>query len=137
MCASVPDGLPDGFALVASEVVQDHHIAGLQGWNQRLLDPGAEAFPVDWSVEQERRVHAVAAQGGEEGIGSPATMRRLADQPLPTLAPPPEGSHVGLGPGFVDEDQTGRIDAFLMAAPAGAPAGDIRPVLLRGEGAFF
>lgn len=135
--ASVPDGLPDGFSFVAAEIVQDHHIAGLQGWNQRLLDSGAETLTIDWPVEQERGVHAVAAQGGDEGIGSSAVMRHLTDQPLPALAPSPEGRHVGLGPGFINEDQTAPLDAFLMAAPAGAAARDIRPVLLRGEGAFF
>jgi hypothetical protein len=45
--------------------------------------------------------------------------------------------HVGLGPGLVDEDQACRIDAALMAAPALALGGDVRPMLLGGVQAFF
>ena len=137
MGIGIPYGLPDGFALVAAEIVQHHHITGLQRWNQRLLNPGVEAFPVDWPIEQEGRVHPVTAQGGEKGIGPPAPVRRLADQPLAAFAPAPERSHVGLGPGLVNEDQTGRINALLMASPAEPSARDLRPVLLRGERAFF
>jgi hypothetical protein len=45
--------------------------------------------------------------------------------------------HVGLGPGLIDEDQAGRVDAVLMAAPPLALGGDVRPMLLGGVQAFF
>jgi len=45
--------------------------------------------------------------------------------------------HVGLGPGLVDEDQTGRIELALMALPALPLARDVGPVLLGRVQAFF
>ena len=38
---------------------------------------------------------------------------------------------------LIDKDQTAGIDASLMTSPTGAAAGDLRPVLLQGERAFF
>ena len=133
----VPDGRSDGFALVTAEIVEDYDVAGLEGRDQSLLDPGAEALSVDRAVEQAGGFDAVAAQRSEEGVCPPAPMRRLADQPLSPVAPSPDRRHVGLGPGLVEEDQPAGIDVPLMASPAGAAAGDLRPVLLQRERAFF
>jgi hypothetical protein len=45
--------------------------------------------------------------------------------------------HVGLGPGLVDKDQAGRVDALLVMAPAFAFPGDVGPILLNGMQTFF
>jgi hypothetical protein len=45
--------------------------------------------------------------------------------------------HVGLGPGLVDEDEAARINATLILPPLRPPPGDLGPVLLGGEQAFF
>ena len=39
---------------------------GFEEWNELLFDIGAEAFAVDWAVEDARRRELVAAQGAEE-----------------------------------------------------------------------
>lgn len=132
-----PYGLANCLPLVAAEIVQHDDIAGLQSRHQRLLDPGTEPLSIDRPVEQEGRLDAINAQCGEEGIGPPAPVRGLADQPCATLAPAPQWRHVGLGPGFVDEDQAGRVDALLMALPTGAAVRDLRSILFGRECAFF
>jgi hypothetical protein len=45
--------------------------------------------------------------------------------------------HVGLGPGFIHEDEARSGDAVLMAAPAHALGGDVGSMLLGGVQAFF
>jgi hypothetical protein len=48
-----------------------------------------------------------------------------------------DARHVGLGPGLVDEDQARRVKPALILLPAGAPACDVRSVLLGRVQAFF
>jgi len=45
-------------------------------------------------------------------------MRDLANKPLAPGAAAVRSRHVGLGPSFIDEDQTGRIELALMGLPA-------------------
>lgn len=40
-----PDGLADGFAFVAAEIVEDDGVAGRQFRNKDLLDMGLSGFP--------------------------------------------------------------------------------------------
>ena len=62
----------------------------------------------------------------------------LATSLRPRRRPAVEPGHVGLGPGLVDEDQSRRIDALLMASPAPAMALYVRAILLaRDERLFF
>jgi hypothetical protein len=46
----------------------------------------------------------------------------------PTLKP----GHVRLGPGFVDKDKLGGVQAGLLLAPLGTGLGDVRTILLCG-----
>jgi len=45
--------------------------------------------------------------------------------------------HVGLHPGFVDEDQTLWVNLILVLFPLLASTRDVGPVLLAGVQAFF
>lgn len=45
--------------------------------------------------------------------------------------------HVGLGPGFVDEDQLRRIKPGLAHTPCDAGFGDVGPILLGGVDRLF
>ena len=140
----------DGAALVRAEVVHHDEIAGLEGGDERLLDPGGEALAVDpspWSlgpvafpwldIEKAWGFDAVAAQGGEEGQRAPVAMRVMAWQAIPARCPTAQGGHVRLHPGFVNEDQPLRVDPVLMPAPPLPPAGHVGPVYLAGQRAFF
>ena len=52
--------------------------------------------------------------------------------------PAAQRCHVGLGPGFVDEDEPARVDPLLMTLPAVPAPGHIRPQLLGGpQRSFF
>jgi len=98
---------------VAAEIVHDDDVARLQLRNENLLNVGAEAFAVDWTVEQARRGEAIAAQGANEGQRPPMTVWREAPDPLALGAPSVQWSHVGLDPGLVDENQASGIEVGL------------------------
>ena len=64
-------------------------------------------------------------------------VRDLGCEPAAARRPAPQGGHVGLGPGLVDEDQAFRIDLALILLPLRASAGDVRTVTFAGDDAFF
>jgi hypothetical protein len=76
-------------------------------------------------------------QGGKEGHGRPTTMRHLGRQALALRAPTTQRRHVGLGPGLVDEDEAGRIDAILVGHLLLAPTRYVRTVPLAGNQRLF
>ena len=77
------------------------------------------------------------AQCGEEGQRPPAAVRRLGDQPLASRRAAMGSRHVGLGPGLVDEHQTGRIKPPLILSPLCPPPRHVGTILLAGVQAFF
>ena len=76
-------------------------------------------------------------QSGEKGLGLPVTVGHLGSQPFTFGAAAMWARHVGLGPGFVDKDQTGRIYIGLISLPELTFTRDVRSILLAGQHAFF
>jgi hypothetical protein len=64
-------------------------------------------------------------------------MRGLGDQPFATSRTAVGARRIDLGPGFVDEDQPGRIKPSLVLSPLRPPPGDVGTILLAGVQAFF
>jgi hypothetical protein len=59
------------------------------------------------------------------------------DQPLAAPAAAVGRRHIGLGPGFIDENEAFGIDPALIPAPTFAAARNVRPIQLAGVQAFF
>jgi len=135
--AGSTDGAAHGLALVTAEVVEHHDVAGLQRGRQELLHPCEEQHAVDRPVDHAGCVDAVVPERGEEGHGGPPPMGHMGDQALAAWGAAVGAGHVGLGPGFIDEDQAGGIDARLMAAPACAAPRNVGSMLLGCVQAFF
>jgi hypothetical protein len=135
--ASGADGLPNGLAFVRAEIVDDDDVARLERGHEDLLDVLEEALAIDGSVDQPRCGDPIVTQSGQEGHGLPAAVWRFAWQPLSARRPPAKRRHVGLGPGFVDEDQARGVDAVLIGHPLQAPPRYIRPVALAGDQRLF
>lgn len=136
-CARSPDGSSDSGALVGAEIVHDDNVAGLERWHQQLLDIGTEALAVDRPVDDAGRRDPVVAECREESHRPPMAVRDLSlERDAPS--PPAMGTgHVGLRPGLIDEDETGRFDFRLVPSPPSAAARDIRTILLSREHGFF
>jgi len=126
-----------GFGLMRAEIVHDHEVAPGQGRDEHLFDVDEKAFAVDRPVEQPRCLDPVTAQRGEEGHRIPMAERCDARQAGAAWRPAPQRRHVRLGPGFVDEDQPGGIDARPELQPLRAAARDIGPGALAGNQRLF
>jgi len=132
-----PDGAAHRLALVATEIIEDDDVARLQRWGQNLIDIGPEALAVDWTIENPWGLDTITPQGGEEGHCLPVTVRDLCREPPAPRAPTSDGSHVGLDPGFIDEDETGRINPRLIFFPTRPAARHVGAILLGRQHAFF
>src|SRR5687768_17364368 len=129
--------MANGLALVGAEIVDDDDVARLERRHEDLLDVLKEALAIDRSVDEPRRGEPIVTQSGQEGHGLPAAVWRLAWQALSARRPSAKRRHIGLGPGFVDEDQAGGIDAVLVGDPLLAATRYIRPVALAGDQRLF
>lgn len=135
--AYAADGVANGFSLVAAKIVHDDDVAGFEAGQKERPDIGEELDAVDRPVKDARRLDPVAAQCSQECLGSPVTVRYPADQALAASAPAAQRRHVRLGPGLIDEDETGRINLCLIFFPLSSPPGDVRTALLAGDCGFF
>jgi hypothetical protein len=135
--SNISDRLPHGFSLVGAEIVEDDDVARLQRRHEELFDIGVEALAVDGPVEQAGRVDAVVAQGGEESRGLPLALRDLVDEALSPWRPAAQAGHIGLGPGFIDEDQPPGVDEPLIGSPSFAVATYVRAILLACDKGLF
>src|SRR5665213_336758 len=115
----------------------DDDVAGLERRHEELFDIGFEAFAVDRSIKDARRIDTVVPQGRKECECLPMPVRRLPVQALPSLSPATGTDHIGLGPGLIDEDKAAGINFSLMFFPACPSARDVGPVLLGGQQRFF
>jgi hypothetical protein len=128
---------PNGLAFVAVQIVHHHQLVRPERGNEHFLDVGAEAFAVDRTVDEPRRLDAVVAKRGDEGHGFPMAVGNFGDEPLAAPRPASQRLHVGLRPRLVDEHQTLGVDPALTLCPLGAPPHDVRPIALAGDDGFF
>ena len=134
---SVADHLTDGDRLVGAEIIHHDDVAGFEHRYELLLDIGAKALTVDRSIEDTGCGEPIAAQRAEESQGAPMSVRGEAAQAFALRPPPSKRRHVGLDPGFIDEDQPSWIEASLPGSPALSPSRDVSARLLKGEQCFF
>lgn len=135
--AGATDRRADGGSFVTAQIVHDDDVAGREGGHQELLDILSEAPAVDRLVEHARGVDPVTAERREEGHCAPMTIGDLGMKPLANRRPAAQRRHIGLGPGFVDEDEARRIKPALVLLPLLSSPGDLWPELFGGQHAFF
>jgi hypothetical protein len=58
-------------------------------------------------------------------------VRCFTDKARATSTPAAQWRHIRLSPGFIDEDQPGRINPSLILLPLYSTPGHVRPVLPR------
>ena len=110
---------------------------GLKRRDEDLLDIELERLAVDRAIEDPWGVDAVVPQRRHEGHGLPVAVRDLGLQPQAARRPAAQRRHVGLGPGLVDEDQAGGIDAALIGLPLRPPTRDVGALPFAGDDGFF
>jgi hypothetical protein len=113
-------------------------IARLQRRHQNLLDIGQEQFSIDCAIDDEWSGQAVAAQRADKGGRLPMSMRNGSNQAMTTFCPAIAPGHVGLHPGFINENEFRWSQLWLLLAPFGACLGNVLTRLLGSvEGLFL
>ena len=111
--------------------------SGFRSLQKFGLDIGLERLGVDRTIKHPGCLDTIVAQRANEGHGLPMSMRHMGDQPLAARTPAAQRRHVGLDPGFVDEDKAARVDPGAIMVPSPASACYVRPDLLGGQNGFF
>ena len=137
MCAGVADCRAYGFAFVAAEIVHDDNVARAESRNENRFDIEQKAFPIDGTVDEPRRIHAIVAQRCQESHRVPVAVRRFGFEAFSYQAPAAQWRHIGLGPGLIDKNEPRRINACLMNCPLGAPSSYVGTILFFGQKCFF
>jgi hypothetical protein len=75
-----------------------------ESWSQLCLDISQKALGIAGAVKELRSVNAVMTQGRQKRHGFPVAERRRALEPRAARRSP-HRRHIGLGPGFVDENE--------------------------------
>ena len=135
--ADTADGCTHSRSFVARQIVHDDDIAGRQRRHEALLDVIDKSLSVDRLVEDARGIDPVAPERCEERHGAPVAVGNLGMEPPSPRCPTPQGGHVRLGPGLVDEDQAAGIKPPLILLPLFASSCDPGPKLFGGQHAFF
>ena len=90
-------------ALVTGQVIQDHHVALLQGRCELGFHIDVECRTVHRAVDDPGCGQPVMAQGSDKGLRAPMTKRSMIEQSFTTRGPAGPFGHVGFQPGLVDE----------------------------------
>ncbi len=135
--ACVADRFADSGPFVTAQIVHDDDVAGRKCRHETLLDIIGEALAVDRLVEHARGIDPITAERREEGHRAPVAIGHFGMEPLADRRPAPQGRHVGLRPGFIDEDEASRIKPALILLPLLAPPSDGRSELFGRQHAFF
>lgn len=111
-------------ARVQLSIVENDGVAGPQGWDQKLLDPGLECLPVDRSVEYAR----VLCTSGFKPTGrsgcipsAPAAQDQFGEVPFRRSAS--QWYHLSSNPGLVHKRQPVRIKPVPKRLPVHQLAG--------------
>ena len=136
-CSSGCDGLSNTCHLVSAEVVHHHDVPRLQRRHQVVDDPAKEEFAVDRSIHDQGRRQARGAKGRQEHRGFPVAVRHTGQKPLPPQGSSSWASHVRLGPRFVDQDETFRIQMRLFPTRLFPSLRNVRTIPFRGDEDFF
>ncbi len=137
MGTDIADRIACWLTFVTAQIVENDDITRLEGRNEGLFDPGSEGKAVNGTVKDKRSNNTIATQTSQKGQRFPVTMWHFCDERFAALAPAVGAGHVGLNPGFVNEDKTIGIKSVLMCLPARSEPGNLRPVLFACHQCFF
>jgi len=102
-----------------------------------LLDPSLEQRAVDRTFDAERRYEASRAHCAKEGRCLPTPIGNTIYQTLSAGTATIGSRHIGLGPRFIDEHDSIRVEVQLGSCPLSARFDNVFPLLLRRRTRLF
>lgn len=122
---------------MTGEIVHNDDVAGAERWGQDLLHIDFESAAVDRSVQDHRRHHATRTQPCDKCRCFAMPVREAHTQPLAFRTSSVRARHVGRSPGFINEDQSLRIEIELRLEPATAALQHVWTILLYSVANLF
>ena len=124
-------------ALMRREIVHDHNVSSPQGGSKHLTNISTEGFRISRPFQGHARRRAIQANGRDHGDGLPMAGGTMAMSALPSWRSPAQACQIGLGSGFIQKNQTRRIEALLPPLPGFARADQIGALLFAGAECLF
>jgi hypothetical protein len=131
------DRLGNTCNLVNRQVIHHHDVALGQRRQQECQHIGEEYLTIHWPVDHHRCGDLVMAQCRDECRELPVAVRCLSDQSLAFRRSAAQARHVCAGAGFIDENQSPRVNRGLLLSPFLASRLNVFAVLLGGVQRFF
>ena len=122
---------------VDGEIVEHHHVAGLQGRDEDLLDIGEKRGVVERAVEDRRGPETPDAQRGDHRVRLPVAAGGMVPKSRTARAAAIPPQQIRGDAGLIDEDVAARVVDRLRVAPVPAGGRDIRSALFVGVNRFF
>ena len=136
-CAGCFDPFTHRGALVARQIVHDHHVTGAKLGYENLRHIRLEPIAVDRAIEHHRRDHSGHAQPRHQRGGFAVPVRKTHAQALAFGTASMAAGHVGCRPCFVDKHQALRLQIELAGEPVLTLPQDIWSILLDGMSSLF
>lgn len=122
---------------MTAEIVHDDRIARSELRHEAFPDIHLKDEAVHRAVHYQGSDDPVMAQARDERRCAPVTKGGAPRETMTLWATAVAAHHVGLGPGFVEEDDAFGVETMLFSAPLLTRGRHIRPLLLVGENRFF
>jgi hypothetical protein len=116
-------------SFVGAEVVHDHDVAGPQARTEDLTHISLEDRRISGPFDGHAGGAPIEPDGADHGRSAPVAVRCLGQQAPAAGRAAPQAGHVCLRRRLVEEDQLGRVEPALAAAPAPARPDNVRAVL--------
>jgi hypothetical protein len=132
------DGEANFEVAVNAEVVPNDDVAVSQQRHEEVTRPNAHRFGVHRARQEQRRVHTVEREGGDEAEGFPAPAGDMVDESLAAGSPARSARQREVDAAFVNEPKSSLPPALTPLRKQLAGANYVRSLALRGlEGLFF
>jgi len=93
------------FAFVAAKIIENDHIALIEGGCELGLGINLEGGAVHGTVEQPGSGQAMEPQTCNKGLRPPSAKRRQGPEPVPAKRPAVKPGHLRIGGGFINKDK--------------------------------
>lgn len=102
-----------------------------------MRHPGQKHFAIQKTFKKPRGARTLQAYATDQRAGLIASLRDADKQSWPPEGPTSHTRHLGIGPAFIQKDQSGQRVRGQLFMPWSSFFGHVRPVLFGGGQSFF
>ena len=127
----------NGRLLVRRQIIEDHHVAAVQGRREDLFNVCEQTRAIDRVIEDRGCRQAVEAQRGDHGVDLPLAAGRVIGESRAARTAPVPPDQIGRDAAFIEKHVVRDVPQRLPVAPLTTRRDDIRTALFVGVYGFF